>query len=554
MAPAGSGTRRDVPGDLDRLRAATRGDLAAFESVARTRLPVAFRLGCAMLGDPAKAADAAQDALVAAWRELPHLADVATFDDWFRRIVIDECRMELRQKGPSATVGGDPPPGAPPAAVNPELAWMVERAIRIDALEAAFERLDPDERAVLVLNAVEHRPPVAIANLLRMPAGTADWHLREARQALERARARLPGAEPLDDLVERLFRRRAGEPMPDGLLDRSMQAVARERQARPGRRRVPGPRVGSGRVALGVVLAVVLVAVPATALLVATSGRLGGSPADDPASPPVAASPVVDPATGSPGPSGAATGATPPMTATSLEPGALAVVTRAGDPLRVRSKPGLGDDSIKLEPLLRTGARMYVLDGPVEADTYAWYLVQVYRGTQPLFGWVASGKDGEAWVRPRPLACQPEPDEHALATMLPLEFLACFGNRQLAFEADVRRVAAPAVGEACALAGGEGVCIEGPAWLLPDPGVLSAVLDRGSGSTRQVGVHVRPNDADLVAGIDTARPMRLTGSMDAPEAGDCRVTDADGVDLVPREEVVLQCRTRFVVSDAEPID
>jgi hypothetical protein len=259
-----------------------------------------------------------------------------------------------------------------------------------------------------------------------------------------------------------------------------------------------------------------------------------------------------DPAAGSPGTpgSGQIAASDDSMTPTELVPGALVVVTSEGSSLRVRSKPSLADDSLKLEPTLKAGTRLFIVDGPIHEDPYDWYLAQVYRGAPSLFGWVASGKAGKAWIRPRPLACPAEPDEHALATMLPLEFLACFGNRPLTFEADVRRVAAPPVGEECALAAGEGVCLEGPGWLLPDPGALAGALDRGTGSTRQIGIHVRPTDQALFAGLAASRRMRLTGSMDVPEAGDCRVTDDQGLDLIPREEVVLRCRTRFVVTDA----
>ena len=46
------------------------------------------------------------------------------------------------------------------------------------------------------------------------------------------------------------------------------------------------------------------------------------------------------------------------------------------DDLRVRSKPGVSDDSKKLEPLLQQPVRLVVLDGPVQASGYDWYLVQ----------------------------------------------------------------------------------------------------------------------------------------------------------------------------------
>ena len=70
------------------------------------------------------------------------------------------------------------------------------------------------------------------------------------------------------------------------------------------------------------------------------------------------------------------------------------------DDLRIRSKPGVSDDSAKLEPLLQKGVWVVVLDGPVQASGYDWYLVQptIPRATaaQYPFGWVAAaGKDGE---------------------------------------------------------------------------------------------------------------------------------------------------------------
>ena len=75
------------------------------------------------------------------------------------------------------------------------------------------------------------------------------------------------------------------------------------------------------------------------------------------------------------------------------------------DDLRVRSKPGVSDDSKKLEPLLQDGVLLVVLDGPVQASGYDWYQVQPTltsdtAGPYP-FGWVAAAdKDGEPWIEP----------------------------------------------------------------------------------------------------------------------------------------------------------
>lgn len=55
------------------------------------------------------------------------------------------------------------------------------------ALERAFERLDPDERTILVLHHLEARPLREIAELLAIPEGTVKSRLHTARAALERA-------------------------------------------------------------------------------------------------------------------------------------------------------------------------------------------------------------------------------------------------------------------------------------------------------------------------------------------------------------------------------
>jgi RNA polymerase sigma-70 factor (ECF subfamily) len=57
----------------------------------------------------------------------------------------------------------------------------------MDQLEAAFEQLDPEDRAMVVLHHLEDRPLAEIAASLHMPVGTVKWRLHEARQALQRS-------------------------------------------------------------------------------------------------------------------------------------------------------------------------------------------------------------------------------------------------------------------------------------------------------------------------------------------------------------------------------
>lgn len=173
------------PGALERAR---HGDASAFDSLVEARVPTMLRTAMAITGREADARDAVQDALVAAWRELPALRDPAAFDAWLTRILVNRCRRGLRRLGAARVreistdlVGDAVAPSAPDHA-----AGVVERR----ALERAFDRLSIDERTILVLHHLDGRALAEIAAVLEIPVGTAKSRLFGARKALERALSR----------------------------------------------------------------------------------------------------------------------------------------------------------------------------------------------------------------------------------------------------------------------------------------------------------------------------------------------------------------------------
>ncbi|HEU5204904.1 MAG TPA: hypothetical protein VFU17_11460, partial [Candidatus Limnocylindrales bacterium] len=116
------------------------------------------------------------------------------------------------------------------------------------------------------------------------------------------------------------------------------------------------------------------------------------------------------------------------------------------DNVRVRSKPGVSDDSMKLEPLLPDGVGLLVLDGPVPASGYDWYQVKpIFDADTPEggypFGWVArAGKDGEPWIEPESASCPPAPTDVAglsslSATAPPYAAITCYSGQELTFRA-----------------------------------------------------------------------------------------------------------------------
>ncbi|HYO42696.1 MAG TPA: RNA polymerase sigma factor [Candidatus Limnocylindrales bacterium] len=171
-----------VSSQTDLVRRAARGDALAFERLLAARADGAFRIARAMLGDESDARDATQDAFVSAWRELPRLRDPERFDPWLRRILVNACRAQMRVRSQVREIRLDliadrsvPGPG------------LSEQLGATDMLARAFDRLNGDRRALLVLHYLDHAPVAEISASLGIPTGTVKWRLHDAREALQRA-------------------------------------------------------------------------------------------------------------------------------------------------------------------------------------------------------------------------------------------------------------------------------------------------------------------------------------------------------------------------------
>ena len=178
--------------DDELVQRARRGDAAAFAVLVDTRIDRCYRIAWSVLSNDADAADATQDALVAAWRQLPRLRDPSAFDGWLNRIVANAAlmarrrRVRLREVSVTPAHPGDELPQPEPAQ-DPRARTAMDEFVDNDAITRAFDRLRPKDRMILVLHHVEERPVAEIARSLGIPVGTAKWRLHAARAALEKA-------------------------------------------------------------------------------------------------------------------------------------------------------------------------------------------------------------------------------------------------------------------------------------------------------------------------------------------------------------------------------
>jgi RNA polymerase sigma-70 factor, ECF subfamily len=174
------------------VRRARTGDAAAFGVLVDTRIDRCYRLAWSILSNDADAADATQDALLTAWRQLPRLRDAAAFDGWLNRIVANAAlmarrhRLRLREVSVAPIQSGDMPREPEPA---PDLRARTafDDVVDNDAIGRGFDRLRPQDRMILVLHHVEERPVAEIARSLGIPVGTVKSRLHAARNALEKA-------------------------------------------------------------------------------------------------------------------------------------------------------------------------------------------------------------------------------------------------------------------------------------------------------------------------------------------------------------------------------
>lgn len=149
-----------------------------------------YRLAAAIVGS-ADAGDVTQEAFVAAWQQLPRLRDPSSFRAWLRRICVNRARNWLRaaaRHGAAASLEAGP--SHDPRDRHSDFAGAVEaRAV----LEPAFERLTPDQRAILALHYSMGYSIAEAADALGVPTGTAKSRLHAALGAL---RAAIGAPEP----------------------------------------------------------------------------------------------------------------------------------------------------------------------------------------------------------------------------------------------------------------------------------------------------------------------------------------------------------------------
>ena len=180
----------------DVVERAMAGDHAAFSEVVHAMIGRLYPIATLILRDEDRAQDATQEALVAAWRDIASLRDPDKFEAWLHRLLVRECYREARRGRRRTLIEGSvrliPAPGN-------DLGH--EHAVR-DQLQRGFRHLDVEQRTALVLHHYLGYSFPEIADVLRIPIGTAKSRVYRGTVAMRAAlsvdtdTSRLPEGRP----------------------------------------------------------------------------------------------------------------------------------------------------------------------------------------------------------------------------------------------------------------------------------------------------------------------------------------------------------------------
>jgi len=157
------------------LQLAREGDVEAFGYVATAVRPWVAAWVANHGGDE----DAVQEALLAAWRNLPALRETAAFPAWLKALA-RTAALRQHRRAPDVLEAPDAP-----AELEPDALVSAEAR---EAVRGAVSKLSPAMRTVIERHYVQGEKVADIARATGLPPGTVKRRLHEAREQL---RARL---------------------------------------------------------------------------------------------------------------------------------------------------------------------------------------------------------------------------------------------------------------------------------------------------------------------------------------------------------------------------
>ncbi len=170
------------------IHAAREGDQDAFAELVRLYEKKVFALTLRMCKKPEDAAEAAQEAFLAAWQGLPNFRGDAAFSTWLYRLASNACVDLLRREGRHRDAAGpsfndeEANLEVPDTAASPH--DLAERAELRAQVEEGLASLSPEHREVLILREIHQLSYDEISQILNLDTGTVKSRISRGRRQL----------------------------------------------------------------------------------------------------------------------------------------------------------------------------------------------------------------------------------------------------------------------------------------------------------------------------------------------------------------------------------
>jgi RNA polymerase sigma-70 factor (ECF subfamily) len=171
------------------ILAAKQGEVNSFNRLVLAYQDAAYNLAYRIMGESDAAADATQEAFIAAFRKL-HQFRGERFKPWLMRIVTNACYDELRrrQRRPALSLDDlqdDPPVESALLHNHPENPETHAQRHELNlAIQDCLNALPEDQRVIAVLSDLEEYHYQEIVEITDLPLGTIKSRLSRARTRL----------------------------------------------------------------------------------------------------------------------------------------------------------------------------------------------------------------------------------------------------------------------------------------------------------------------------------------------------------------------------------
>lgn len=173
------------------IQSAQHGDLDSFNTIILHYQDMVFNTALRILGDEDRAADAAQEAFISAFRSIASFRG-GSFKAWIMRTVTNACYDELRRQKRRPTTPLEPDTDDGEEMDSPK--WLADpnmtpsQKMEADELEHAIqhclEALPDDFRTVVVMADIQGMDYSEVAAASKVPLGTIKSRLARARLRL----------------------------------------------------------------------------------------------------------------------------------------------------------------------------------------------------------------------------------------------------------------------------------------------------------------------------------------------------------------------------------